>query len=133
MAYNVRPGGKSESVPVVEAVNSGDVVRIGNIVGIAEIDAEEGRDGAFYTTLALDGIANVPVTGALEVGQAVYTTTAAPSGANPGVVAALVSAAGTDSRKVVGIATRRKTATGAGTAWIKLVQGTATGPAPAAP
>lgn len=129
MAFNIRPGGKSESVPVVSTVNSGDVVRIGNFVGIAEIDAEEGRDEVFYTTLALEGIANVPVTGTLEVGQPVYTTTAAPTTSNPGVVATLVSAPGTDSRKLVGLATRRKTASGAGTTWIKLVQGTATGPA----
>lgn len=123
MAFNVRPGGNAESVPVVETVNSGDVVRIGNFVGVAQIDAEEGRDGAFYTTLALEGIANAQVAGALTVGQAVYTSTAAPTGSNPGVVATLTATA--TGNKLVGIATRAK-GTGTGMAWFKLVQGTTT-------
>lgn len=127
MAFNVRPGGHAESVPVVEAVVSGDVVRKGNFVGIAQIDAEEGRDGAFYTTLALDGIANAPMTGAVNVGDPVYTSTAAPAGANPGVVATLTPTAGTDSKKVVGLATRAK-GSGAGTVWFKLIQSTDIGP-----
>jgi len=126
MAFNIRPGGKAESVPVVEAVVSGDVVRIGNFVGVAEINAEEGRDGDFYTTLALEGIANALVAGALEVGDAVYTSTAAPSAGDPGVVATLTATEGTDSKKVVGIATRAKL-TGTSMAWFKLTPGTATG------
>lgn len=129
MAFNVRPGGYSESVPVVEAVNSGDVVRIGHLVGIAQIDAEEARDepGAFYTTLALEGIANAQVAGALTVGQAVYTSTAAPTGSNPGVVATLTATA-TAGFKLVGIATRAK-ASGTGMAWFKLVPGANVAPA----
>lgn len=119
MAFNVRPGGNAESVPVVEAVNSGDVVRIGNFVGVAQFDAEEGRDGAFYTTLALEGIANAQVSGQLTVGQAVYTSTAAPTGSNPGVVATLTATA--TGNKLVGFATRAK-ATGTSMAWFKLVQ-----------
>lgn len=119
MAFNIRPGGKAESVPVVEAVASGDVVRKGNFVGIAEIDAEEGKDGVFYTTLALEGIANAQVAGALGVGDLVYTSTAAPATGAPGVVATLTATAGTN--KVVGIATRAK-GTGTGMAWFKLVQ-----------
>lgn len=121
MAFNVRPGGNAESVPVVEAVNSGDVVRIGNFVGVAQIDAEEARDvpGTFYTTLALEGIANAQVAGALTVGQAVYTSTAAPTGSNPGVVATLTATA--TGNKLVGFATRAK-ATGTSMAWFKLVQ-----------
>lgn len=126
MAFNVRPGGNAESVPVVEAVNSGDVVRIGNFVGVAQMDAEEGPDGAFYTTLALEGIANAQVAGALQVGAAIYTSTAAPTGSNPGVVATLTATEGTTGQKVVGIATRAKAA-GTGMAWFKLVQSTATG------
>lgn len=126
MAFNIRPGGKAESVPVVEAVVSGDVVRKGNLVGIAEINAEEGRDGVFYTTLALDGVANAPMTGAINVGDPVYTSTAAPAGGSPGVVATLTPTEGADSKKVVGIATRSK-GSGAGTVWFKLIQSTATG------
>lgn len=119
MAFNIRPGGRSESVPVVEAVNSGDVVRVGHMVGIAEIDAEEGRDGVFYTTLALEGIAHAPVAGAVTVGAPIYTATAHTAG-NPGVVAALTASA-TAGNKLVGIATRAKAGAPAGETWFKLV------------
>lgn len=118
MAFNIRPGGKSESVPVVQAVVSGNLVRVGSMVGVAEINAEEGRDGVFYTTLALEGIANLPITGAVTVGQALYTTTAHTAG-NPGVVATLTTTSAAGARPV-GIATRAK-GSGAGTVWVKLV------------
>lgn len=118
MAFNVRSGGKAESVPVVEAVVSGNVVRVGALVGIAETDSVEGPDGLFYTTLALEGIAHGTITGAVTVGQPLYTNTAHVAG-NPGVVAALVTAT-TAGNKLVGIATRAK-GTGTGEVWFKLV------------
>lgn len=127
MAFNVRPGGNAESVPVDEDVESGDVVRIGNFVGVAQINAEMGRDGVRYATLALEGIANAQVTGELTVGQAVYTSTAAPSGSDPAVVATL-TASDDEGNKVVGIATRAK-GSGTGMAWFKLVQSTDVAPA----
>lgn len=118
MAFNVRPGGLAESVPVVEAVNSGDVVRVASFVGIAQIDAELGRDGVWYTTLALEGIAHGPLTGAVTVGQPIYTATASAAG-SPGVVATLTTAV-TAGNKLVGIATRAK-GSGAGQVFFKLV------------
>lgn len=117
MAFNVRPGGNAESVPVVEAVVSGDVVRVGALVGIAQIDAELGRDGAFYTTLAIEGIAHAPLTGAVRVGEPIYTSTASALG-SAGVVATLTTTVGTN--KLVGIATRAKGA-GAGEVFFKLI------------
>lgn len=128
MAFNVRPGGQSESVPVVSTVVSGDVVRIGHLTGVAQISAElSDRDGLYYTTLALEGIANAQVAGALNVGQPVYTSTAAPAGAAPGVVATLTATA-TAGFKLVGIATRAKGA-GTGMAWFKLIPGANVAPA----
>src|SRR5690606_3881247 len=127
MAFNVRPGGNAEPVPVASGVESGDVVRIGNLVGVAQIDAEMGRDGVRYATIALEGIANAEVDGALTVGQAVYTSTAAPTGTDPAVVATL-TADDDEGNKVVGIATRAKSA-GTGMAWFKLVQSTDVAPA----
>lgn len=118
MAFNVRPGGNAESVSVASTIVSGDVVRKGSLVGIAQIKAELGRDGLYYSTLALEGIANVTFTGAVEVGAPIYTTTAAPADGSPGVVATLTTTASTN--KFVGIATRTK-ATGVGTLWFKLV------------
>ncbi len=118
MAFNVRPGGLAESVPVVQAVVSGNLVRVGNIVGIAQQNAELGRDGLYYSTLALEGIAHHTITGAVTVGQALYTTTAHTAG-NPGVVATLTTTSAAGARPV-GYATRAK-GSGAGEVFFKLV------------
>lgn len=109
MAFNVRSGGKAESVPVPETVVSGDVVRVGEIVGIAEIDATEGADGNHYTTLALEGIAHAPLDGALDVGAAVYVDGSGD-----------LTGTGAVGGKAVGYATREKLA-GDSDVWFKLV------------
>lgn len=123
MAFNVRSGGKAEGVQVVQAVKSGNLVRVGSLVGIAEYDAKqspaaEGGDNNYYTTLALEGIAHATITGAVTVGQALYTTTAHTAG-NAGVVATLTTSSAAGARPV-GIATRAK-GTGEGEVWFKLV------------
>src|SRR5690606_12636720 len=107
MAFNVRSGGNAESVPVASGVESGDVVRIGNLVVVSQSSAAMGRDGVRYATIALEGIADAEVDGALTVGQAVYTSTAAPTGTEPAVVATL-TAVDDEGNKVVGIVTRAK-------------------------
>lgn len=113
MAFNVRSGGKAESVPVPNTVKSGDLVRVGELVGIAEIDAFLGGDDTtFFTTVALEGIAHAPLTAAVTPGQALYV-----SAAGPGTVALSATAAG---NKPVGYAVRAKTS-GAGEVWFKLV------------
>lgn len=109
MAFNVRSGGNASSVPVPETVESGDVVVVGNLVGIAEINATEGEDGDFYTTLALEGIAHSPVTGA-AVGDIVYA-----DGAGPGAVALTLTEGGGPA---VGIVTNAE----ADRAFFKIVQ-----------
>jgi predicted RecA/RadA family phage recombinase len=113
MAFNVRPGGFAESVPVPSDVVSGDLVRVNHLVGIAQIDATLGEDGLYYTTLALEGIAHDTITGTVTVGTALYT-----DDPGAGKVALTTTAAG---GKLVGIATNTKTATGAGEVWFKLV------------
>jgi predicted RecA/RadA family phage recombinase len=113
MAFNVRPGGNHIPVPVPETINSGDLVRVDAFVGIAEIDATEGDDGLFYTTLAVEGVANSPITGAVTVGDPLYTATAGPG-------LATLTTATTAGNKFVGIATTAK-GSGAGTVWYKLV------------
>ena len=114
MAFNVRSGGKASSVEVLNTVKSGDVVRVGLLVGIAEIDATvSSEDGKFYTTLALDGIAHAPITGAVALGAGIYTATASGK-------ATLVTAT-TAGNKLVGIATRAKVA-GETDVWFKIVQ-----------
>jgi len=70
MAFNVRSGGLATgNVPVDESVESGDVVVVGELAGIAEIDAKLEDDGNYYTTLALEGIANVPTEDDYAVGD----------------------------------------------------------------
>lgn len=114
MAFNVRSGGKAEAVPVPNTVKSGDLVRVGQLVGIAEIDAYLGGDDVtYFTTVALEGIAHAPLTAAVTPGQALFVT-----GAGPGAVTlTATSAAGA---KPVGYATRAKTS-GAGEVWFKLI------------
>lgn len=109
MAFNVRSGGNASSVPVPDDVESGDVVVVGNLVGIAEIDATEGEDGDTYTTLALEGIAHAPVSGT-DVGDIVYA-----DGAGPGAVG-LTTTAG--SGPAVGIVVNAE----ADRAFFKIVQ-----------
>lgn len=116
MAFNVRPGGNAESVPCAAGVVSGNVVRAGHLVGIAQIDATEGEDGNTYTTLAIEGVAHAPISGAVTVGQPIYTTTAS---SGTGAVATLTTAT-TAGAKLVGLATRAK-GTGTGEVWFKLV------------
>lgn len=112
MAFNVRPGGAAESVEVPASVKSGDIVRVNHLTGIAQIDATEGEDGNFYTTVALEGIGNVvnETGGTIGQGEAVYT-----SDAGPGAVSADDNAEG----KLLGIATR-DSADGE-YVWVKLI------------
>jgi predicted RecA/RadA family phage recombinase len=42
--------------PVHTSVSSGDLVKVGEIVGVAQNDAVTGEDGATYATLKLDGV-----------------------------------------------------------------------------
>lgn len=116
MAFNVRSGGKATSVPVPNTVVSGDVVRVGHLTGVAEIDATQSKtDGLYYTTLAIEGIAHDSLpTAAVTVGQPVYTATAGPGK----VVVTTVATAGA---KLIGIATTKKAAGAAGQVWFKLV------------
>lgn len=111
MASNVRPGGNAESVEVDESVKSGDLVRVGNLAGIAQIDATAGEDGKFYTTLAIEGVARVATTASFSAGDLV--------GAAGAEGEAQEAVAAGDADLVVGIATRD---TGnSGSVWFKIV------------
>lgn len=109
MAFNVRSGGKAESVIVASTVKSGDLVRAGALVGIAEIDATLGDDGSYYSTLALEGVAHLPLSGAVNQGTVLYTATATGT-ANAGATATLTTADGSGSNLRVGVVLNTKTA-----------------------
>jgi len=110
MAFNVRSGGLANSTVVPDTVKSGDIVRVGELTGIAEIDATQGDDGLYYSTVALEGVASAESADAFAVGDVVGTDDAGPGAVD----------AGNGGAKPIGIATRAKAA-GAGRVWFKLV------------
>lgn len=112
MAFNVRSGGLSTPAAVANTIKSGDLVRVGDLVGIAEIDAFEGEDGLYYTTLAIEGIAHYPATGAIAAGTALYTATASGK--------VVLKGTGATGDKLVGVSTTPKVA-GETDVWFKLI------------
>lgn len=62
----------SLNYPVNSAVNSGDFVVLGGIVGVAEIDAKLGADGAYYSTLRHKGVFSGTTADEVAVGDAIY-------------------------------------------------------------
>lgn len=95
--------------PVASTVKSGDLVQVGQIVGIAQHDAKIGEDGNYYATLKLNGVFKLPTSVAVTVGAAVYVTSA-------GVVN--VTASG---NKFIGHAVAPKVGTSAGSVYVRLV------------
>ena len=95
--------------PVASTVNSGDLVQVGQVVGVAQNDAVTGEDGNTYATLKLNGVFTLSTLVAVTVGQAVYVTSA-------GVVN--VTASG---NKFIGHAIKAKTTTVAGPVYVRLV------------
>lgn len=71
MAFNNRTAGDTQEFEVPEGVKSGDIVKIGALVGVAEIDAGEREDGKYYATVALEGVVAVPLEGDVTAGAAV--------------------------------------------------------------
>ena len=96
-------------LPVASTVVSGDLVQVGQIVGLAQRDAAVGEDGNYYTTLKLNGVAKLSTSVAVTVGAAVYLTSG-------GVVN--VTASG---NKFIGHAVTAKAGTSAGDVYVRLV------------
>lgn len=95
--------------PVASTVKSGNLVQVGQIVGVAQNDAVQGEDGNWYATLKLNGVFKLTTAVAVTVGQAVYVTSA-------GVVN--VTASG---NKFIGHAIKAKTTSTAGDVYVRLV------------
>lgn len=73
MALNeVYVDGESLNYPVNSAVESGDFVVLGGIVGVAETSAVEGADGNDYATLRHIGVFRGTTADAVTVGAAIY-------------------------------------------------------------
>lgn len=60
--------------PVHTSVNSGDVVKVGDIVGVAEHKAKAGENGSTFATLKLTGAFTIPFKSGdtFDVGQKAY-------------------------------------------------------------
>lgn len=74
--------GLTATVKVASTIVSGNPVRVGGLMGVAEIDAFLGEDGSYYSTVAFGGVltdvdADLLASGTLNQGDAIYTSTAA--------------------------------------------------------
>ena len=71
--------------PVHTSVDSGDVVKVGDIVGVAQNDAVTGEDGNTYATLKLNGAFEMPFKSGdtFDVGQKAYGVANSTSGIIP--------------------------------------------------
>jgi len=103
MALNeVYANGESLNYVVNSAVDSGDFVVLGGIVGVAETDAELGADSAYYATLRHIGVFRGTTADAATVGAAIYIAAGATYGT------ALTTDDDTGSNELVGYAIRSK-------------------------
>jgi len=110
MALNeIYKDGNELVLPVASTVVSGDMVQVGQIVGLAQKDAYAGEDGNYYTTLKLNGVVKLSTSVAITVGAAVYMTSG-------GVIN--VTASG---NKFIGHAVTAKSGTSAGDIYVRLV------------
>lgn len=66
----------SLSFEVASTVESGDLVQVGELVGIAEHDAKLKENGDYYTTLKLTGAFKLDTADTVDPGDKVYVTSA---------------------------------------------------------
>lgn len=75
--------GVTKEVRAAEGIVSNDPVRVGDLVGVAMTDALLGDDGAYYVTVAFEGVLsnvgteNGLTSAAVNQGVPIYTATAA--------------------------------------------------------
>lgn len=62
MAKNFVQVGENLTLPVEKDVKSGELVKVGNIIGIALTDAKTDNDTNYYTTIATKGVWNLTLT-----------------------------------------------------------------------
>lgn len=94
--------------PVASTVKSGNLVQVGQVIGVAENDAVLGEDGNYYATLKLNGVFELSTLVAVTVGAPMYVTSA-------GVVTTVAT-----SNKAIGHAIKAKTTTVAGPVYVRL-------------
>jgi predicted RecA/RadA family phage recombinase len=73
MALNeIYKDGNELVFPVAGTVKSGDLVQVGEIIGVAQNDAVTGEDGETYATLKLNGVFELETDVEFAIGDNVY-------------------------------------------------------------
>lgn len=83
MAKNFVQVGENLTLPVTGDVKSGELVQVGNIIGIALTDANTDDGTHYYTTIATKGVWNLTLKATTTVGGVVSTTPKGGSKAVP--------------------------------------------------
>lgn len=73
MAKNFVQVGENLTLPVTHDVKSGELVQVGDIIGIALTDAKTDDGTNYYTTIATKGVWNLTLKATTEVGGVVST------------------------------------------------------------
>ena len=81
MAKNFVQVGENLTLPVTSDVKSGELVQVGDIIGIALTDAKTDDGTNYYTTIATKGVWNLTLKATTTVGGVVSTT---PKGGSKG-------------------------------------------------
>lgn len=74
MAKNFVQVGENLTLPVTEDVKSGELVQVGDIIGVALTDAKTDDGTHYYTTIATKGVWNLTLKATTEAGGVVSTT-----------------------------------------------------------
>lgn len=94
MAKNFVQVGENLTLPVANDVKSGELVQVGDVIGIALTDAKTDDGTKYYTTIATKGVWNLTLKAATKVGKVVFTT---PKGASEDVPVGFALEDATDS------------------------------------
>lgn len=74
MAKNFVQVGENLTLPVISDVKSGELVQVGDIIGIALTDAKTDDGTHYYTTIATKGVWNLTLKATTKAGGVVSTT-----------------------------------------------------------
>lgn len=97
MAKNFVQVGENLTLPVTSGVRSGELVQVGDVIGIALTDAKTDDGTNYYTTIATKGVWNLTLKAATTVGGVVSTIPKGGSKAVPvGFALEAVKHSGTD-------------------------------------
>lgn len=74
MAKNFVQVGENLTLPVKSDVKSGELVQVGDVIGIALTDAKTDDGANYYTTIATKGVWNLTLKATAEAGDVASTT-----------------------------------------------------------